>query len=665
MSYLPYVHVNQGTASFTRFSHGNTVPLTQLPWGMAGFIPQTEVRGGNWYYHPADRCLEGVRLTHQPSPWVGDFGALLFMPQADTPFTDAGARWSGYRPEEAVLAPDYLRLRFLRCEATFELTPTERGAAMRLSYDRDNPYLSVIAASHSISFRLDAAARRLYGSTDSHSNPLPTPDGYRMYFVAEFDCGLDEARTIVDEGRAIHIALAAKTAAVRFAISFISEEQAVRNLENELAGRDFDTVREAAAARWEELLGRVRIETADEDMLHTFYSCLYRTFLYPNKMYEPDADGKPMHYDSYNDTVRPGIMYTNNGFWDTYRTVYPLYSLIAPKEYAEIMDGYLQLYDNTGWLPKWPSLVESGYMPGSLVDAVIAQAAVTGILTGDKLRKAFEGMLKHATQPGEGPFGRTHLASYLEHGYVARDAARESVNCTMDYAYGDFCIARVAECLGETAVMEEFDKRAKNYRNLFDASTGFMRGRDSQGNMADGFDPFAWGGEYTEGGPWQSSFAVYHDFEGLAALHGGRDALLKKLDELFATPPLYRPGGYSVEIHEMSEMAAQDFGQCAISNQPSFHYPWLFAALGQPEKTAYWVERLARETMSWKPDGFPGDEDNGTMAAWYVFSVLGLYPLCPGKPEYIKGKPLADAAWLCGRELHITGDGVVSFDEIK
>lgn len=664
MAYLPYVHVTQGTASLPRFSHGNTVPLTQLPWGMAGFMPQTEVRGGNWCYHPGDRCLEGVRLTHQPSPWVGDFGSLLFMPQAGKPCADAG-RWSGYRPEEAVLAPDYQHLRFLRSEADFELTPTERGAAIRLAFGREKPFLSLISTGNDISFRVDAAARRVYGRTNS-CNPCirKVPAGYQMAFVLEFDCPLEEDRTILEEGKALHVALGSREAGIRFAISFISEEQAVRNLENELAGRDFDAVRAAAAARWEELLGRIRIKTADEDMLHTFYSCMYRLFLYPNKMYEPDADGRPIHYDSHNDTVRPGVMYTNNGFWDTFRTVYPLYSLIAPKEYEEIMDGYIQQYENTGWMPKWPSLVETGIMPGSLVDAVVAQAAVTGILKGDKLRKAFEGVLKHATQLPEGCFGRAALESYLKYGYVARDCAVESVNCTMDYAYGDYCIARVAECLGETAIMEEFDKRAMNYKKLFDPSTGFMRGRDSQGKMAEEFDPFGWGGEYTEGGPWQSSFSVYHDFDGLAALHGGREAFVKKLDELFATPPRYREGGYGFEIHEMAEMAALDFGQCAISNQPSFHYPWLFAAMGQTEKTAYWVERLAKETMSWRPDGFPGDEDNGTMAAWYIFAVMGMYPLCPGKPAYIKGKQLADEVELCGKPLRISGEGWIAFDEI-
>lgn len=663
MHYLPFVHINQGTASTSRFSHGNTLPLTQLPWGMAGFMPQTEIHGGNWYYHPSDRSLEGVRLTHQPSPWVGDFGALLLMPQAGCAHTEPQLRWSGYRPEEAVLAPDYLKLRFLRSETTLELAPTERGAAIRLACDMDDLFLSVLACDHTVSFRVDAAARRVYGSTDSRHRDACA--GYREYFVLEFDCGLDEGRTVLAEGRALHIALEAKAVNVRFATSFISEEQAVRNLENELAGRDFDAVRAAAAARWEELLSRVQIDTPDEDLLRTFYSCLYRVFLYPSKMYEPDADGRPIHYDTANGVVRPGVVYTNNGFWDTYRTVYPLYSLIAPKEYAEIMDGYLQLYDNTGWLPKWPSLVETGIMPGSLVDAVVADAAVKGVLTGDKLRKALEGMLKHATQPGEGPFGRTHLASYLRYGYVPRDLARESVNCTMDYAYGDYCIARVAERLGETAIMEEYDKRSLNYRNLFDAATGFMRGRDTHGDMAPDFDSFAWGGEYTEGGPWQSSFTACFDLDGLAALHGGKDRLLAKLDELFATPPRYRAGGYGFEIHEMTEMAALDFGQCAISNQPSFHYPWLFAALGQPEKTAYWVERLAKETMSWRPDGFPGDEDNGTMAAWYVFSVLGFYPLCPGMASYIKGKPLADNIRLCGRPLRVEGEGAwISQEEL-
>lgn len=650
MSVLSYVHTTQGTDSSPRFSAGNTLPLTQLPFGMTSFLPQTQSSG--CFYQPSHRWLEGVRLTHQPSPWVGDFGSLILMPQSGKPETEAERRWSGYSPRKAVLQPHYLKVDFLRSMAAFELTPTERGAAIRLKFDEngDTPFLSVIQTDGSSSFSLDVANRKLIGYTTSHTHAVP--DNYRMYFVLEFDSPILSEQCISNE-QAIHIALGRNKVEVKMAISFISQQQAMLNLHSELYGQTFDELHQAAMERWEHLLGRVIIETPDTEKMQTFYSCLYRTFLYPNKLYEYDASGMPWHYCSYDGEIKQGIIYTNNGFWDTFRTVYPLLSLVAPDILSEVLTGYIQIYKDTGWLPKWPSLSETGYMPGTMIDAVIADAAVKGILKEPDLRVAFEGMLKHSEQAGEGVYGREAVQEYIRFGYVPREVCKESVNKTLDYAYGDFCIARVAALLGETKIAACYDKRAQNYRNIFDPQTGFMRGRDKDGQMAEPFDEFGWGGEYTEGGPWQNSFAVYHDIDGLAELYGGKEKLIKKLDELFATPPVYHVGGYGVEIHEMTEMAAVDFGQCAISNQPSFHIPYLYAALGQPEKTAYWVKRMTDEVFSYRPDGFPGDEDNGATSAWYIFSCMGLYPICPGKAEYVCSEPLVDRVFINGNKIDI------------
>jgi len=282
----------------------------------------------------------------------------------------------------------------------------------------------------------------------------------------------------------------------------------------------------------------------------------------------------------------------------------------------------------------------------------LADGAVKGMLSNEDLATALEGMRKHAEVQGEAPFGRQAVAFYGEHGYVPR-SVKESVNQTLDYAYGDFCIAQIADLLGDTAVAEKYRRRAQNYRNLYDPATDFMRSRDEEGNMTapETFDPYAWGGDYAEGSAWQSSFAIPHDLDGMVELYGGRDAFLKKLDTLFNQPPLYHVGAYGFEIHEMTEMAACDYGQCAISNQPSFHYPWLYAALGETEKATYWVQRMAREVFSAEADGFPGDEDNGTMAAWYIFAVLGFYPLCPGRAEYIRTAPMVQAAAIRGKEI--------------
>lgn len=650
MSFLEYVNIRQGTASVSRFSHGNTLPLTQRPFGMAAFAPQTE-RKNQWFYHPDDRCLEGVRLTHQPSPWVGDFGTLILLPQAGTKAFEPWLRWSGYRPEEAVLSPHYMKLDFLRCGCTFELTPTERGAMIRYAFPDDcaDPTLSLIRVEGNMTFTPDEANRRLYGTTDYIRIATEQPP-FCMHFVLEFDEGFSWERS-EQAADGAHVALCAKRGTVRMGISFISAEQALSNLQSECGTQSFDQAKAEAAAVWEEMLGRVTIETADDALCRTFYSCLYRTLLFPNKTYEW-ADGAPVHFDPHNGGVKAGYMYTNNGFWDTYRTVYPLLSLVAPDILPEILQGYLQNYRDCGWLPRWPSMREFGIMPGTLIDAVLADGAVKGMLSKEDLATALEGMRHHAEVQGTAPFGRQAVAFYGEHGYVPR-SVKESVNQTLDYAYGDFCIAQIADLLGDTAVAEEYRRRAQNYRNLYDPVTDFMRSRDEEGHMTDPatFDPYAWGGDYAEGSAWQSSFAIPHDLDGMVELYGGRDAFLKKLDTLFNQPPLYHVGAYGFEIHEMSEMAACDYGQCAISNQPSFHYPWLYAALGETEKATYWVQRMAREVFSAEADGFPGDEDNGTMAAWYIFAVLGFYPLCPGRAEYIRTAPMVQAAAIRGKAI--------------
>ena len=384
----------------------------------------------------------------------------------------------------------------------------------------------------------------------------------------------------------------------------------------------------------------------------SFYSCMYRVFLYPHKAYELDGEGNAIHYVPFDGSIKFGVRYTDNCFWDTYRTVFPLYTLIAREEFAEILQGLVVDYTDGGWLPRCTSMGEVGCMPSTLIDAIIAEAAVNGIGDPCVLSDALNGMLYHATHEAKDPrYGRNGALSFIRYGYVPNNEHRESVNLTQDFAYGDWCIATVAQCLGKNEIAKEYFAHADYYKHLFDPATGFMRGRDTEGDMKEEFDPFVWGGEYTEGSAWQNSFAVPHDVEGLAELHGGKDRLIAKLDELFATPPRYRVNGYGFEIHEMTEMGLVDFGQMAISNQPSFHLPFLYAALGEPKKTERWVKRLVQEAFFPTDDGYPGDEDTGTMSAWYILSVLGLYRLCPGSREWIKFTPLVTGARILGKDL--------------
>lgn len=669
MNKLNYVNVKMGTRSTPRYSNGNTLPFTQRPWAMAGFVPQTSSERGPWYYYPDDRGIEGVRLSHQPSPWIRDYGNLVFMPQSGKPFMTPGDRWSGYKPEKSILRPDYMYIEFLRYRTSLELTPSYRGACIKLRFaSEEQPRLGLFPVQDKFSCEMDTANSMIRGYTTAIN--YRHASNYAMYYAMKLDCGfLPEESINGEEGASI--ALDCKEeATIRLAVSFISQEQAILNLEQELTGKSFERLRQEGEAEWEALLGKIEIGSSDEEQKKTFYSCLYRACLFPHMFHEYDNNGQPFHYCPHDGRVREGILYTDNGFWDTFRSVYPMYAIVFPDKYAEIMQGYVNFYKDCGWLPKWPCPGEIGAMPGTLIDGVIADAAVKGIITGKLLEDAFEGMIKHAEQDALGiPNGRKGVNDYRTYGYIPRDKYGESVNHTLDYAYGDFCIAQVAGLLGKEAVAKKYYQLSKCYKNLFDPASGFMRGKDCQGKMSEEFNQYAWGGDYCEGGPWQSSFGVYHDVDGLIELYGGKDEFVRKLDELFNGPPIYDVGKYRSEIHEMTEMAYYDFGQCAISNQPSFHLPWLFAMAGKQEKTDFWVAKIAKEAFSGDENGYPGDEDNGSLSAWYILATIGLYAVCPGKPEYIKNKPLVDRAIIHSAQGDIVidqnGEGsMITYEEL-
>ena len=653
MKYLPLVNTKMGTASHPRRSYGNTLPLTQVPFGMISFCPQTEVKRA-WFYHPEHEFAEGVRLTHQFSPWIGDFGAFLLMPQNDCVANTGEGAWSGVRKQDCIETPHYLRTHFLRSNCTLELTPTERCAALRLTFGDSRPsYLSFLPVNGNYTYRFDAATCTLYGSTDGISQG--DVKNFKAYIAVRFLNGCADASHTYAQGdggsACIHVALTGGVCEARIGISYISEQMADAAIDRECGADTFDRLMESARENWEEKLSRIEIDAENEEQLRTFYSCMYRVFLFPQKAYEIDADGSPVHYVPRDGSVKAGVRYTNNCFWDTYRTEFPLLSLIAREEYAEILAGLVTDYSDGGWLPRCSAMGEVGCMPSTLIDAVIAEAAAEGIGSREVLEQALDGMLYHANHEADDPrYGRNGALAYVKYGYVPREQHRESVNLTADFAYGDWCIARVAKALGKTDIVREYDKRAENYKNLFDPVSGFMRGKDEHGNMAEKFDPCTWGGEYTEGSAWQNSFAVPHDVQGLAELYGGKDALIAKLDELFATPPRYRVMGYGFEIHEMTEMALADFGQMAISNQPSFHLPFLYAALGEVEKTEHWVKKLTEEAFNPTEKGFPGDEDTGTTAAWYILCLLGRYRLCPGSGAWITFKPLVRSAKVLGEK---------------
>ena len=660
-SYISYVNVKQGTDSHITFSHGNTLPLVQRPFGFASFAPQTN-GSGRWFYHPSSRSFEGVRLTHQPSPWISEHAAIVMMPQTEFPNRDEGFRRTDFDVSEEVLLPHYMKYRLNRSFSTIELTPTEYGAHVKLKFDKDfDRFLSILPVGGIYGYTYDTENHRLLCYADCC---------IKGYFVFQFDAdSIDEEKIIVEcgterhEGLCIegdsacmHLALKKKEMEFTLATSFISCEQAAINLKNDSHYESFAALKQENEEIWNSYLGRVEI-SADIEKMKTFYTCMYRAFLFPHKAYEMDAQGNEVHFAPSDGTVKLGKRYTDNGFWDTYRTVYPFFSIVAKEEYQAILEGFIQDYVDGGWLPRWTAGDAKNCMPSTAIDAVITDAAVKGILSGELLEIAFQGMEQHANNDSPLPaFGREGCSDYLKLGYVPCDKYRESVNLTLDAAYFDYCLAVVADILGYADKKEKYLARAKNYAHVFDSETGFMRGKDASGAFRSDFDPISWGLDYTEAAAWQTSLAVQHDLEGLAELMGGKDQLIAYLDALFASPAEYRVGGYHHTIHEMSEMAACDWGQCAISNQPSFHIPFIYAYLGEKEKADFWLEKICREGFSYKNDGFPGDEDNGSMAIWYIFAQLGLYPICPGKAEYTVTTPMVQDIKILGKSLALSGN---------
>lgn len=629
---LETIDTRFGTASKHAFSRGNTLPYTGVPFGMNYFVPQTSDQEGSWFFDPHLPIFQGIRLTHQPSPWIGDYSWLLLTPvtgkiSGDTLFY----RQSSYNLERAIFNPHYLRIFSERYQIETQLTPTCYGASIQLRQTQGkNLSLYVHAADDLTLEQVDNRTIdfRQSGLTETNKSPLV------MFTVLAFSTDIE---SINQEGEDWRIDLAGAEAQVQLATSFISKEQALFNLPKQ----DFEETKADAKDSWEDLLGRFDVvETGSVD--RTFFDhCLYRLFLFPQTFYEVNEQDENIHMDLASGTIKPGLLFTNNGFWDTFRTSFPLFALIIPEYYHQFLEGFLNSYRDTGYLPKWLAPDERGMMPGTLIDGLIADSACKGM--APELEEEFlKAMIETATKADpKAVNGRHGLSQYQELGYLSTDY-HESVSHTLDYAYSDFCISTCAAKLGQEELAQTYSQYSKNYQNLFDPETGYMRARDVDGNFRPDFSPYSWGRDYAECSAVQASLGVLHDISGLSQLMGGKEAFSNYLLKTCQSLPLFETTGYGYEIHEMSEMATAPFGQLAISNQPSFHIPYLFRYSNYPQYTSLLIKTLRQKAFRAGWDAYPGDEDNGSLSAWYVWSALGLYPTCPGKANYDLGIPLFD-----------------------
>ncbi len=642
---LDDVSILQGTDSHPDLSHGNTLPLVGSPWGMTDW--SIENAEGPWFFQLTGK-IDGFRATHQPSPWIADYGQFVLMPQSGAMRINAGDRMSEYDVTNSVLRPDYEKLELGQEAVTAELTATERGAVFRLTYHHGPTGRLIINASGASEIKIDG--RTIRGL--SRANNGGVSGNFASYFVIQLDRDITKNVLYVNNtevgnsaatGNQVIAAVEFKTAPndpveLQVGTSLISWEQAERNLHTETDG-GFAAVHERVQKNWESNLRRIEIQ-ASADQKKTFYSCLYRAQMFPHRLYELDAAGRPVHYSPYDGQIHEGVLYGDIGIWDAFRTTFPLITILYPEQLNEILQGFVNASTEGGTLPEWPSPGYRDCMIGQHCAAIFADAIVKG-QRGFDVTKAYESLRESAFHPpAQGVLVRRGLADYLKLGYIPDGASTYAVSATLDYAYDDWCVAQIAKAQGQTNVYQTLMARAQNYRLLWDANVGFMRPKNAAGHWIEPFDPFAWGGPYAEGGPWQGSFFVPHDTAGLAHLAGGRDKLAAKLDEMLGLPPIYHKGGYGGIIHEMREMGIVKFGQYDQGNQPGFDELYLFAAVGQPWQTEYWTRRACAELFNASATGFPGDEDNGSMASWYVLSSIGLYPLCPGTPEYVFTSPL-------------------------
>ncbi len=673
---VDYVSTLVGTQSSYAISTGNTYPAVCMPWGMNFWTPQTGKMGDGWTYtYTADK-LRGFKQTHQPSPWINDYGQFTIMPETgEAPIFDEEKRASWFSHKAEVATPYYYRAYLADYDVVTELAPTERAAIMRITFPKNKSYVVVDAFDKGSYVKIMPKERMIVGYTTKNSGGVP--QNFKNYFVMKFDKDFTYTAAVADghintadiKAECNHAGgivgfktIRGEQVNVRIASSFISEEQALENLK-ELGSDSFDEVKARGRNTWNDILGRIEVKSDDIDHLRTFYSCLYRSVLFPRSFYEKNAKGEIVHYSPYNGEVLPGYMFTDTGFWDTFRCLFPLLNVMYPSMNEKMQAGLVNAYKESGFLPEWASPGHRGCMVGNNSASIVADAYLCGLKNYDA-ETLWQAVVHGASavHPTVSSTGRLGYEYYNKLGYVPYDVKiNENVARTLEYAYDDWCIYEFGKALGKSKKeLEPFRKRAFNYRNVFDSETKLMRGRLKNGKFQSPFSPLKWGDAFTEGNAWHYTWSVFHDPAGLIQLMGGKQTFNNMLDSVFNVPPLFDDSYYGSVIHEIREMQIMNMGNYAHGNQPIQHMIYLYGYSGEPWKTQYWIRQTMQRMYNANPDGYCGDEDNGQTSAWYVFSAMGFYPVCPGAGEYVLGAPYFDEMTLHlenGRTVSIKANG--------
>lgn len=659
---VDYVNPLVGTLSKVSLSTGNTYPAIALPWGMNFWMPQTGKMGDGWaYVYTADK-LRGFKQTHQPSPWINDYGQFAIMPITGKPVFNEDERASWFSHKAEVAKPYYYRVYLADHDVVTELTPTERAVMFRFTFPETNhSYVVVDALDRGSSVKIIPSENKIIGYTTRNSGGVP--DNFKNYFVIKFDKPFTYKAAVADgqikqgttEATVNHAGaiIGFKTKRgeqvhARIASSFISPEQAELNLQ-ELGNLSFDQIKAQGRQTWNKTLSRIEVEDKNVDHLRTFYSCLYRSVLFPRSFYEKNANGKIVHYSPYNGQVLPGYMFTDTGFWDTFRCLFPMLNLIYPSMNVKMQEGLANAYLESGFLPEWASPGHRGCMVGNNSASVVADAYLKGLrgYDAETLWKAVTHGA-NAVHPKVSSTGRLGWEYYNKLGYVPYDVKiNENVARTLEYAYDDWCIYQFGKSLGKSEKeLAQYKKNAMNYKNVFDKETNLMRGRNQDGKFQTPFSPLKWGDAFTEGNSWHYSWSVFHDPQGLINLMGGKQTFIQMLDSVFNVPPLFDDSYYGGVIHEIREMQIMNMGNYAHGNQPIQHMIYMYNYAGEPWKAQYWIREVMDKLYTPQADGYCGDEDNGQTSAWYVFSAMGFYPVCPGANQYVIGTPYFDKMTL-------------------
>ena len=653
---VEYVNTLQGTNSKFELTRGNTYPTIALPFGMNTWSPQTARNGDGWKYQYFKDTIRGFQQAHQCSSWTNDYAVFSLMPVSGQLKLSDLERGAKFNHDNEIAKPHYYKVDFDN-GITTEVSPSLRGSHMRFSFPKnEKAYIVIDGYTGASGIKIDRKNRQITGFV-RNGRGMDRVKGFKNYFVIQFDKSFQEAgiwenrngktweNQTSKEGEGIGAYIQFKDGQkvqAKIASSYVSLDQAQLNLKRELGkDRNLEQTKANAKAIWNKQLSKILVEGGTEAQMKTFYSCFFRASLFSRKFYEINENGDPFYYSPYDGKVHNGYMYTDTGFWDTFRGQFPLNAILYPEMHGNYVSALVDAYHQRGWLPSWSFPSESGGMIGNHAISLLADAYVKGLKTFNP-EEALEAYYHEATNESPiGPSsGRQGWKEYFTLGYIAYPEVREATAKTLEYAYDDFCGYQLAKASGNKYYEEIFGRQMYNYKNVYDPEVGFMRGRKKNGEWVENFDPFEWGGPFTEGNAWHYLWSVFQDPQGLINLMGGNDNFISKLDEVFTSPNTVHVGTYGGKIHEMTEMQMANMGQYAHGNQPIQHMIYLYNYAKQPWKAQYHARNVMDKLYDYTENGYPGDEDQGQTSSWYVLSALGFYSVCPGTDQYVLGSPV-------------------------